>query len=151
MPRQQILPGLDEHDPRDFDLASDPPIGIPGRPLVPHLFPEPTDGKAKRPFPGPTHVHVATLILDILADDIATQTIPGTMARLIGLDPDNRSSMEALPLGREPFLRDPEAPGTFSVRHSPSPEDMEHAMPFFRPDLVILQALKPQLAFNPLA
>jgi hypothetical protein len=27
---------------------------------------------------------------------------------------------------------------------------MEHAMPFFRPDLVILQALKAELAFDPL-
>ena len=51
----------------DFDLTLSPPIGIPGGPLVPHLFPEPADGKAKRPLPGPTHIHVATLILDILA------------------------------------------------------------------------------------
>jgi hypothetical protein len=53
-------------------------------------------------------------------------------------------------LGRQPFLGDPEAPSAFPIRHPPGPEDMEHAMPFFRPDLVILHPLKPQLAFDPL-
>ncbi len=117
---------------------------------MPHFFPEPTDGKAKRPFPGPTHVHVATLILDVLADDIAAQTIPGPMAGLIRLDPDDRSPVEGLPLRRQPVLGDPKAASAFPIRHPPGPEDVEHPMPFFRSDLVILQPLKPQLAFDAL-
>ena len=98
MPREQILPGLNEHDSRDFDLAPDPAIGVPGGPLVAHFFPESADGKAEGPFPGPTHVYVATLILNILADDIATQTVPGAMTGLVRLDPDDWSPMEGLPL-----------------------------------------------------
>ena len=98
MPREQILPGLQEHDLWDFDLAPDPAIGVPAGPLAPHLFPQPTDGKPKGAFPGPAHIHVAALILDILADDIAAQAVPGTMARLIGLDPDDWSPVEGLPL-----------------------------------------------------
>jgi hypothetical protein len=98
MAREQILPSLEKDDPGDFDLTPDPAIDIPRRPLIPHFFPEPTDGKAKRPFPGPAHVHVATLILDVLADDIAAQTVPGTVAGLIGFDPDDWSPMEGLPL-----------------------------------------------------
>ena len=59
--------------------------------------------------------------------------------------------MEGLPLGREPF---PERSRT--AARSPSgtrqaQKIWEDAMPFFRPDLVILQPLKPQLAFDPLA
>jgi hypothetical protein len=76
MPREQILPGLEKDDLWDFDLASDPAIGVPGGPLVPHFFPQPTDGKPEGPFPGPTHIHVATLILNVLADDVATETVP---------------------------------------------------------------------------
>ena len=117
---------------------------------MPHLFPQSADGKAQGAFPGPAHIHVPALILDVLADDVAAETVPGTMARLIGLDPDHRSAVEGLPLRREPFLGDPEPASAFPIRHPPGPEDMEDAMPFFRPDLVILQALKPQLAFNPL-
>ena len=98
MPRQQILPGLDEHDPRDFDLAPNPAIGIPGRPLMPHFFPQSTDRKAEGSFPGPAHIHVTALILNVLADDVPAQTVPGTMTGLIGLDPDDRSAMEGLPL-----------------------------------------------------
>ena len=63
------------HDSRDFDLASDPAIGISGGPLMPHLFPQSADGKAKRAFPGPAHVHVAALILDVLADDVPAQPV----------------------------------------------------------------------------
>ena len=59
--------------------------------------------------------------------------------------------MESLPLYREPFLGDPEPARAFPIRNPPGPEGMEHAMPFFRPDLVILQALKAELAFDPLA
>ena len=94
MPREQILPGLQKDDLRDFNLSPDPPIGVPGRPLMPHFFPEPTDGKPEGPFPGPTHIHIATLILDVLADDVAAETVPGTMAGLIRLDPDDGSSVE---------------------------------------------------------
>ena len=65
---------------------------------MPHLFPQPADRKAEGALPGPAHVHVAALILDILADDIAAQTVPGTMAGLIRLDPDHRSSVQGLPL-----------------------------------------------------
>ena len=65
---------------------------------MPHLFPQPADGKPERAFPGPAHVHVATLILDVLANDVAAQTVPGAMARLIRLDPDDGSPMEGLPL-----------------------------------------------------
>ena len=151
MPREQILPGLQKDDLRDFNLSPDPPIGVPGRPLMPHLFPQSADGKPKRAFPGPAHIHVATLILDVLADDIAAQAVPGPMARLIGLDPHHRSPVEGLPLRREPFLGDPEPTSAFPIWHPPGPEDMEDAMPFFRPDLVILQTLEPELAFDPLA
>ena len=113
MPREQILPGLDEHDSRDFHLASDPAIDIPAYPLIPHLFPQPTDGIPQRAFPGPTHVHVATLILDVLADDIAAQPVTETMARLIRFDPDDQSPMQGLPLRAELFLANPEASSTF--------------------------------------
>jgi hypothetical protein len=41
-------------------------------------------------------------------------------------------------------------PRAFPIRNSPSPEDMQDAMPFLCPHLVILQALKPKLAFDPL-
>ena len=128
MSREQILPSLDKDNARDFDLAPDPAIGIPGRPLMSHLFPEPTNRKPKRPFPGPAHIHVSTLILDVLADDVAAQTVPRPMAGLIRLDPDDRRPMQGLPLCREPFLRDPEAPGTFPVRYPPGPKDMVSAV-----------------------
>jgi len=118
---------------------------------MPHFFPESADGKTEGPFPGPAHVHVPALILNILADDVAAETVPGAVAGLIRLDPDHRRSVQSLPLGREPFLRDPEPTSAFPVRHPPGPEDMEDAMPFFRPHLVILQALKPELSFDPLA
>jgi len=98
MPREQILPGLDKDNARDFDLSPDPTIGVPGGPLMPHFFPQPADGKAERAFPGPAHVHVATLILDVLANDVAAQPITGAMAGLVGLDPDDWSPMEGLPL-----------------------------------------------------
>ncbi len=117
---------------------------------MPHLFPQSADGKAQGAFPGPAHIHVPALILDVLADDVAAETVAGPMAGLIGLDPDDRRTMESLPLRRKPCLGDPEAPGAFPVRHPPSPEDMEHAMSLLRPDLVIFQALKTQLPFNPL-
>jgi len=98
MPRKQILPGLDKDDARDFYLAPDPPIRVPGGPLMPHLFPQPTDRKTEGPFPGPAHIHVATLILDVLADDVPAETISGTMTGLVGLDPNYRRPMKGLPL-----------------------------------------------------
>ncbi len=76
MPGEQIFPGLQKDDPGNFDLTPDPPIGVPCGPLVPHLFPQSADGKAEGPFPGPTHIHVPALILDVLADDVAAQTVP---------------------------------------------------------------------------
>jgi len=98
MSREQILPSLQKDDSRNFDFAPNPTIGVPSGPLVPHLFPQPADGKAQGPFPGPTHVHVAALILDVLADDVAAETVSRTMAGLIGLDPDDGSAVERLPL-----------------------------------------------------
>ncbi len=93
MPRQKVFPGLEKDDARDFDLFPYPSIDILGLPLVPHLFPHLADGKAQGAFPGPTHVHVAALILDILADDVAAQPVPGPLAGLIGLDPDDRRAV----------------------------------------------------------
>src|SRR5690606_28668354 len=102
-------------------------------------------------FPGPTHIHVAALLLNVLTDDVAAQSVSGTMTGLIGLNPHHWSPVQGLALCREPFLRDPETPGALPIWHPPGPADMEHAMPLLRPDLVILQALKSQLTFDPLA
>ena len=98
MSREQILPSLDKDNARDFDFSPNSSVGVPGRPLVSHLLPQSADRKAKRPLPGPAHVHVAALVLDVLADDIAAQAVSRTMAGLIGLDPDHGSPMEGLPL-----------------------------------------------------
>ncbi len=98
MPGEQVFPGLQEHDLWDFYLAPDPAIDVPADPLVPHLFPEPADGKTEGPFPGPAHIHVTALILNILTDDVAAQSVSGTMTGLVGLDPDDWSPVEGLPL-----------------------------------------------------
>ena len=124
MPESRSSQSLNEHDSRDFDLAPNSPVGIPGGPLVPHLLHSRLMGKAKRPFPRPTHIRVTTLILNVLANDAAAETIAGTMAGLVGLDPDDRAH-GGLAIGREPFL-DKSEPTAFPIRHPPGPEDMEH-------------------------
>lgn len=109
MAGQKIFLGFEKDNARDLGLFADASIDVLGMPLVTHLLPHLANGKSERPFPGPAHIHVAGLILDVLANDVAAQTISRSVASPVGLDPHNRRTVQGFPLRREPFLRDPEA------------------------------------------
>lgn len=150
MAGEQVFPGFQKDNPRDLELAAYSAKDVLRVPLVSQFLPHGPDGEAQGPFPGPAHVHVPGLVLHVLTDDVTAQAVTGPVAGLIRLDPDDRSPMKGLPLRGEPVLRDPEPSSPFAIPNAPGPKDMEDAVPLVRADLVVLQAVIPELAFDPL-
>jgi len=90
------------------------------------------------------------LVLNILTDNIAAESISGPAPRLIGFDPDNGCPMNLFPLVREPVLGDPKPTGTVARRYAPGPKHMEDTMLFLGAYLVVFKAVITELAFNSL-